>query len=300
MFDRYALLVRAFGTVLAFLPLMAWCSPATAEDGGPLPLAPVSMWVIDYAEESCALRRSFAAGSDQVVLELRAFGPGANFEVTVASAAVSRSKEPVQTRFEPDNSSFTPSDAVFLTGGNLRAVRFTDSLRPGNLKGASGPLPDWSDADRDARERAITELNITGVSAGDIILQIGRMDQPMGALRTCLDDLLKSWGVEPSVQRSLTRQAKAIDQMNWARRTQQGLPPDVVRAGGSGRAQLRLIVGPDGRATECRAVSTSGAPGFPDYACNTALRYARFAPAIDADGRPVATVFITTVSYQVD
>jgi hypothetical protein len=38
---------------------------------------------------------------------------------------------------------------------------------------------------------------------------------------------------------------------------------------------------------------------FDEHACKTSMRYARFEPALDANGVPVASFFMTTVVYQV-
>lgn len=279
--------------------MMGLSSVAWAQSSQPIEMAPVSHWAVDYAEDSCALRRSFAANGNQMVLELREFGPGPWFEVTAASSTISRTSSSLRSRFEPDSETFAPRDAVFLSGGSLRAVRFTDSVRPAASKGASGSLPEWPESERDARERAITGLTLTGIAPEAVTLKTGSLTEPMAALRNCLDDLLKQAGLDPEVQRSLSKQAKAIDQIGWARRTQEGLPSEIVRAGGSGRAHVRLIVGSDGRPTTCIALRTSGAPGFGKYACDTALRYARFEPALDAQNRPVETAFFSTVAYEV-
>ena len=261
-------------------------------------MTPASPWAIDYAQDSCALRRSFAVGSDQIFLELRQFGPGAAFELTLASNTFHPTVS-VRTRFDPDDTFFAPHDAVLLAAGTLHAVQYTDSFRPQASKTDSKPVAEWPEAERDARERAITGLTIAGVAHQDVTLLTGPMDQPMAAMRTCLDDLLKQLGLDPAVQRSLSRQAKAVDQMEWARRTQEDLPPDVVRFGGRGRAHLRLIVGPDGKPTTCVAFRGSGAPGFGKYACDKALKYAHFEPALDANSQPVGTAYFTIVSYDV-
>jgi hypothetical protein len=289
-------IVKVFVAALTSVMFALLSQRAVAQSSERAQMAPASPWSIDYAQDSCALRRSFAAGSNQMFLELRQFGPSASFEVTVASSTF-RPSSSVRTRFEPDDAFFVPHDGVLVSGGNLNAVRYTDDFRPTASKMDSKSLSDWSDSEREAREHAITGLTIVGIAPEVVTLQTGPMDQPMAAMRTCIDDLLKKWGVDPFVQRSLSREAKAVSQMEWARRTQEDLPTDVFRFGGTGRAHLRLIVAPDGKTTACAAFRTSGAPGFGRYACDIALKYAHFDPALDANGQPVASAFFTTVSY---
>jgi hypothetical protein len=288
--------VRSLFTLAAVL-LAQWSLPAAAQSSAPLQMAPLSPWTVDYAEDSCVLRRSFAVGADQTVLELRSFGMRNVFEITVAGRTISGSSRSVRTRFEPDDAYYSPTDAVFLSAGELPAVRFTDSFREAAFKGGPTLETDWPDAERDAREHSITALTVAGIASRDLTFQIGAMGQPMAALRSCVDDLLTQVGVDPAVQRSLSRRARPIDQMAWARRLQRNLPPAVLRAGRSGRAFLRLLLGPDGKPTTCAPLRTSGAAGFPEYACDTTLKYARYEPALDANGQPVGTVVFSTVLY---
>jgi protein TonB len=124
------------------------------------------------------------------------------------------------------------------------------------------------------------------------------MDHPLAVLRTCLDDLLKQLGVDPAVERSLSRQLKPIDEMAWLGRTQEDLPTEVLQVGGRGHAHLRLIVGPEGKPIRCAALGSSGASMFGNYACKMAMKYARFQPALDANSKPVTAIFAATVSYK--
>ena len=56
----------------------------------------------------------------------------------------------------------------------------------------------------------------------------------------------------------------------------------------NGSAALRLVVSPEGRAVSCRVVRSSGDASVDALVCQLTQQYARYRPARDAAGRPVA------------
>jgi periplasmic protein TonB len=56
----------------------------------------------------------------------------------------------------------------------------------------------------------------------------------------------------------------------------------------SGSIGITLKVNTDGRPSDCRIAQTSGNPAVDSLFCELAIRYVRFRPARDPDGRPVA------------
>jgi TonB family protein len=120
----------------------------------------------------------------------------------------------------------------------------------------------------------------------------------MAAMRTCLDELLEHWGLDAAIQRTLSRSAHPVDQMGWARRVQASYPPELLRAGRSGVVNIRLIIGADGKPVSCMSNKDSPDRAFEEHACETTMRAARFEPALDASGAPVASYFTTVIAYQ--
>jgi len=274
-------------------------SPAGAQTPAePLEMEPSSSWVADYAEDSCALIRDFQAGDDKVTLQLRQFGPGENFEVSVVSRTLSRTSQAPRVRFEPDEGFHELPSPFFLDEGDLHGVQYVDSLRPTALKPPGELLPDWPESERQARERTITGLSVAASFERDLVLRTGRMDRPISAIRTCLDDLLTQLGVDPVQQRTLSRQPKPVDLRGWSKKVQESYPVDMVRAGRSALVHIRLIVGADGRPASCIPDKHSAETSFGEYACQTSMRYARFEPALDANGAPVASLYTTMLIYQ--
>ena len=55
-----------------------------------------------------------------------------------------------------------------------------------------------------------------------------------------------------------------------------------------GSVALRLVISPEGRAVSCRVLRTSGDPSVDALVCQLTQLHARYRPARDASGRPVA------------
>lgn len=71
-----------------------------------------------------------------------------------------------------------------------------------------------------------------------------------------------------------------IPSYEYGRLASTGLP--------SGLVGVVIRVGDDGSLSNCRIARSSGDPGLDGLVCQLTLRYVRFAPAHDPDGRPVA------------
>lgn len=55
----------------------------------------------------------------------------------------------------------------------------------------------------------------------------------------------------------------------------------------NGSVALRLVITPEGRATNCRVVRSSGSPSVDALVCELTQHYARYRPARNSAGRPV-------------
>ena len=65
-----------------------------------------------------------------------------------------------------------------------------------------------------------------------------------------------------------------------------------------GRVQFELTVSPQGRATDCRIVTSSGSTMLDEWTCEIMVRRARFRPARDAAGNPVADAVRAWIGWE--
>ena len=74
-------------------------------------------------------------------------------------------------------------------------------------------------------------------------------------------------------------------------------PESALRAGEQGHVGFALQVGPNGRATGCIVVSSSGSSALDSATCRLMRSRARFTPARDSNGNPVAAQVLNQVSW---
>jgi len=102
----------------------------------------------------------------------------------------------------------------------------------------------------------------------------GQMGGVMSALAKCNDDLMRSWGVDPT--------ARAIpigNAASWFSPDQ--YPTSAMRAGIQGRAVMALTVSPEGKPTACRIAVTSKDKALDDATCRVAMTRGRFETTTD-------------------
>jgi protein TonB len=61
---------------------------------------------------------------------------------------------------------------------------------------------------------------------------------------------------------------------------------------------LTVTVSRDGRALNCKVTQSSGHAILDAAACTGMQRYARFDPALDRNGNPIASTFSTRITYR--
>ena len=283
--------------------LVAMPAAQSADAAEVLTLKPSTPWNVDYADDSCALRREFKNGADTALLELRQFAPGDGFEVTVAAKSLAVKERAAKVRFAPeDKPRKIDRPLCWVYADDVRAVRWSDSLfaddttevAPGQVR------PQRSEAAYKAREAAVRGLEIGGVYATPILLETGEMNRAMAGMRACLDELVTHWGIDAAAQKTLTRRARPVGQLEWAKQIQANYPSAMLKAGKSGRVRVRMVVSADGTPTSCNVQSVVQDLSFGQTACDGMMKAARFEPALDAAGKPIASYYQTIVTYTVN
>jgi TonB family protein len=76
-------------------------------------------------------------------------------------------------------------------------------------------------------------------------------------------------------------------------------PASALAAQQEGTTSFRLIIGPDGKPTECIITQSSGVAALDGATCSNAQRRARFTPALDSVGNPTIGSYSNRVTWRI-
>lgn len=257
--------------------------------------------MLDYADDSCALQRNFAVGDKAAILEMRRFLPGENLRIAFATNMADRREKLTQFRWEPDAAFTEQRDTAFVQlASGMNGVMFSAQLFPDQDDDAGSEPEDISQpvdpVARAAREQSVVGATLSGSFAKDITLNLGNMHQPMEALRVCMDELLTHWGIDAEAHKALTRKATPRNLSRLARDVQRFYPNSGLRQEQDAWIQIRLGVDAEGKVSACHLQAPVMNEDFKASACK-GLSVARFKPALDASGNPIASYWGTKIYY---
>jgi len=266
-------------------------------------LDPTSKWNVDYGIEQCSLMREFGSGTAAVHLQIDSFGSWNAFRVLLTGTAVPRLRDPAgiaRVRRSPDPN---PSAADTLQGsaGAVSAISFNLNFIPYLAPGDEPHL------DKDAKQKWRTErsrpnpgydatvewISVLPSTGANIVLHTGSMAKPLAALRSCVDDLYKSWGADPAQQSTLSREPSPTEAT--LRAITGEYPHRALINGTNAYVPVRLMVDAAGRANSCVVQAEGIDKDFMTAVCDHLQ--GKFDPALDAEGKPVASIFHTYVIY---
>jgi hypothetical protein len=288
----------AFGLIAAALG-STFATPAAADE-----LAPSTDWSLDYADDNCALRRMFGEGEDRVWLEIMQLAPGTPARITVASTDFPRKRRKAvldrapTLRFLPAGTEDHYGLVAFgeygegLQGLAVYAAIQLPAAGPGgyNVLTADGKPLTGHSASSDA-------IELTGAFERDVLLRTGDLQRPLGALRSCMDDLAKHWNVATANGVALSQQPAPRNLNGWAQPIMKSFPRGLMRFGGPSYVRARVIVGADGKAEQCRIIEPVVDTDYERRTCGVILSDAEYEPARDTAGEPVRELFIQNIAY---
>lgn len=251
-----------------------------------------------YADDSCLLGRSFGSDKNKIFLRIEKTAPKETFGVTLIGKPLGSGDgvtTPITLTFGPggvpDERERAPIGTVTM-GERMPLVIVEGTSLYGKpaetLLEAVGRGPE--------AEAKFTQLLVDRKGRADFVLQLGPMDKPMAALRTCTDDLVKGWGLDPAVQNTLqTRPVPTESPGNWIRSGD--YPRTALDGGKSAIIRFRLVIDAAGRVTGCSVPSATKGEVFEKVTCELLTKRARFTPALDAAGKPVASYYVNSVTW---
>jgi len=299
------IMAKSFVASLIFVAL-AKPAPAAVAAPAPLILKPTSAWHVDYADERCRLARQFGGGEQTVLLFMDRFGPSEYFRLTLAGKLIKTNLEKGDAAIQ-----FGPREEeqklAFLKGnlGKDPALVFSSSSRIAPPSAAellairNRKNTEWIEVEpiSEDRQKAVRYLRVGKPLRKPVALETGSMRAPSAALDTCIDNLLISWGVDVEKHKTLSQNAKPLQSPGkWI--VSSDYPLDMLSAGQPALVNFRLSIGANGVPTACYIQSTTRPKEFDNAVCKSVMRRARFSPAIDAQGQPLASYYQNSVYFR--
>ena len=283
---RLGVMVLALATGVS----SAWA--ARARD--PVSLSPSEPWRVHYADDSCLMMRAFGQDKDKVSARFEQTAPGHRFSLTLVGKSLDAG--------EP----FIRAATTFLPVGKRAAHERVGSGTTADSKlpllifesvFLLGPVEKASDVDSyDWTQAGAVEDLLVEYRGKSLLLKFGRMEKVLAAMDACTDELLTHWGLDAAAQRTLRQPVKPLTNPgNWLRSAD--FPSAALAKGSSAIVQFRLTVDATGKVIGCAIPSATLGPEFAKATCSGISRRARFDPALDKDGKPVASYYVSTVKW---
>jgi hypothetical protein len=298
---RYALVAVASAVMAAV------AVPASAQ--GRPGLSPSSAWTLDYAADSCALRRMFGEGDDRFYLEFRRFGPGLGLQTTIASSGM-KPRRSVSFRYRLGSETkwrqAVAANSITLDtpDSSFEGVLFDLALvSSAEAEASSDPLQraaylesiDLRALEREAAGRA-DAITLRGAFRRELTLSLGSLEAPIAALNECIDELMTGWNIDLDAHRTLTRPATPVNLRRVA--SMIDYPPKMALQNMPGVVNIRLAIDERGRITGCHIQMPLSDPSFEESSCVDVQHALDFDPALDKDGHPIASYWITKVHFR--
>jgi len=284
-------------TCVVAAAVLALPAPPAAAADEPRVFAPSGEWAVQTDGESCVISRQFG-GSDGLTFGLQAFAPGATSYTAIlrgdplpqrGSGALE-----LEYRFNPDTGAI-PLSGVLSAGGDKPRLSFGATLDRASLVHATRDGEEVLRGPDPAREAEVDELFVSFSRGRPLQIQLGPMTEPLARLRECTASLPATWGLDPEVQQSLTRRPLPIEVDKWL--GPGSYPWEYLRNYLSVDVQVRLTTDATGAVTQCVVQSPRNSIAGP-VACREIMKTARFEPALDAAGSPVASYYTTRIAYR--
>ena len=271
-------MLRFSACLLAAVPVAAMAAPAE----------PTGKWVMDYAPTACTAKRAF--GDRAVAITPSPLGVTTRIMLDVPGRATGASH--VYSAIDPGDGRgrIVTTSIIFPTSrkgfrGIYTVVPIADAQRvldSGRLTLITG---------RNSEREMISDraIDLTGGS-----FNLGKMGALNKALDTCMADLRKRWNIVDGTIVPPANRTRSIGDVRSVFRAED-YPEDARARDLKGVTQFTLMIDEQGRVADCLITQTSGVGVLDAMGCQVLRERARFTPATDAQGKPVADLVVTPV-----
>lgn len=241
---------------------------------------PSGPWTVEHADAMCLVGRKFGTGEREIALGFR---PGPMSEhirialwLTEKGSKVSRGTATVSIDGRAPITAPYVKGPIGIKGLNLIQV---DTTRPeiGSLDTAK----------------------ILHIRAGEFneAFSLGKVAGAMKALGTCEKDLLVSWGMDRVTLESIV--TPAYHRNIYMLFSTNDYPSAAIAKKERGTAGVHYRIGMDGKVSDCRVVESSGSATLDARTCAIIVKRARYEPARNKAGEPVASIGFQRIRWEV-
>ncbi|MCA1749233.1 MAG: energy transducer TonB [Sphingomonadales bacterium] len=256
-------------------------APAHADDEV---LEGYSPWTIDHGELECRLKRVFGEGDDFVQLAIMRASTSQRVTFELLSDRISRRRPSVRATII-----LLPQEIEFTRPTSIETLQDRDA-RLMNLYGIT--LEDLAQF----RENQI--IAVRPRHGREFRLRLDGFEQALRELDQCNDELLAGWGVDVAYLHTLSVWPQPRnDAVAWV--TYNDYPREARRNHMVGTTYFSLAVDAEGNVEDCTIVVSSGSELLDGTTCRLLSERARFMPARDAEGNPVAAPWVSQVRYSI-
>ncbi len=254
---------------------------------------PAGNWIADYGDDYCRLARTFSDGQREMSLALERLQPGAFVRLIIVGEGLRpfRSADQIAYAFQPSGASGKARYVRSETPDRQPFVSF-DPVTLAPLEFTPGTPPPMYDRAKELETaRGITGFLLTEGLTSPVKVETGSLRAPVEALQACADDLLTVWGLDAEKHKTMT--AMVVLNPNPQGVLPQGtIPFGEFEKFAGGANQVRLLIGADGKVTDCAIYTPTLSQSLNDRICRLAKERATFVPAKDAGGQAMASVWM--------
>jgi len=287
--------------------------PASAQDRSLRTFTMDGNWALDAGEDYCRLAANFADGDDVIAFALErnraenfarliligdairpyrgtdAFGYSYQPENDSRTAMVMRSEtSDGRAYFNLGNVFFGPDPFAFMAAG----ANAGPPPAPPQGEGMNFEIPPYDRTAELEFARTVRAFELADGLREDIRIETGSMRAPVQALQACADDLLRVWGLDFQRHQTMSRRAAPDGPAHeWIPGAAIGFEDFALLGGGSNA--VRVMVDEQGKPTQCTVHWPSLSDRKNAMICDAIMQDGSFIPALDAEGNPMASYWMT-------
>lgn len=270
--------------------------PATAQDSVSFTaeeFAAQSDWRFERSPESCGAFRFFDLGERRLRLSFTRYHPGGPTDIVLVGEDIDWRRGRISTGTVPSSVIVTPDRVTRASWRDMEGIGFTAHFPPladeGDFEGATGR--EWLDR--------VTHFFVADASDDPVALETGSLVTPLAWIDACMEKRLERLGIDVKGERGETRPVEVVDMETWQERLTRRFPFAALVRNYEGPVPMRITVGEDGSVIHCQALHQLTARMLRDAACELITDFARFSPALDAEGEPMVGYTFFTLTFDI-